>query len=63
VGFWKLEKHVTEVPNHRYYLRETENQDTCSVMVFPKEIGNKGYFSCFMRFSSQIAGDRLTIVS
>jgi hypothetical protein len=62
VGFGKLHKYVTEVPNHRHYLQETENKDTCSIMVFLKEIGNKGCSSCFLSFSSQITGDQFSVV-
>ena len=50
MGFGKLQKYVTEVPNHRHYLQETEKKDTCSIMVFLKEIGNKGCSSCFLSF-------------
>ena len=63
MGFGKLHKYVTELPSHRHYLQETENQDTCSIMVFLKEIGNKGCSSCFMSFPSQIAGDQLSVIS
>ena len=63
MGFWKLQKHVTEVPSHRYYLRETENQDTCSIMVFLKEIVNKGCFISFLSFSSHSVGGKFSIVN
>jgi hypothetical protein len=63
VGFWKLQKHVTEVPDRRYYLVETENQYTCSIMVFLKQIVPKGCFSCFISFFSQRAGAPFTVIS
>ena len=63
MGFWKLQKHVTEVPDHRYYLVETENQDICSIMVFLKQIVSKGCFSCFISFFSQLAGAPFTVTS
>ena len=59
--FLRLQQHVTEVFSHRYYLVETENQDTCSIMVFLKEIVNEGCFCCFKSFSLQIADDSFAV--
>ena len=63
MGFWKLQKHVTEGYNPGCYLIETENQDTCSIMVFLKKIVTKGCFISFIGFSSQIVGDMLPLIN
>jgi hypothetical protein len=63
VGFWKFQKHVTEVHDSGYHLIETENQDTCSIMVFLKKIVTRGCFISFISFSSQIVGDMFSITS
>ena len=61
--FWRLRKHVTEVHSRSYYLLETENQDTCFIMVFLKEIVNKGCFISFLSFSSHSVGGKFSIVN
>ena len=61
--FWKLQKYVTEVDDPGYYLIETENQDTCSIMVFLKKIVTKGCFISLIGFSSQLAVDMFTVIN
>ena len=61
--FWKLEKHVTEVHDPGYHLIETENQDTCSIMVFLKKIVTKGFSKSFIGFFPQIVDDMCPIIS
>ena len=61
--FWKLQKHVTAGYDPGYHLFETENQDTCSIMVFLKKIVTKGCFISLIGFSSQLAGDMFHIIN
>lgn len=63
MGFWKFQKHVTKVHDPGCHLIKTENQDTCSIMVFLKKIVTKGCFISFISFSSQIVGDMFPIIS
>ena len=61
--FWKLQKHVTAGYDPGYHLFETENQDTCSIMVFLKKIVTKGCFIGLIGFASQLAGDMFHIIN
>ena len=61
--FCKLQKLVTEVHDPGYHLIETENQDTCPIMVFLKKIVTKGCFISFIGFSSQIVDDMFPLIN
>ena len=61
--FWKLQKHVTAGYDPGYHLFETENQETCSIMVFLKEIVVKGCFIGLIGFASQLAGNMFHIIN
>ena len=61
--FWKLHKHVTEVHDPGCHLIETENQDTCTIMVSLKKIVTKGCSISVVGFSSQVVDDMLPVTN